>query len=154
MQPNLSEFWLGRKSRLWILGIVAILALVAANAAWLFPTLDELGTNAYLLHRAIALDVRNQLSNFMGQQETDLTNAADILNQGSASPVEILSRLMKEDRPFESVTLLDAGGTEKFKTHRFLLITSADLKDRSSDPLFKALSAGQVYISPVVFSGI
>ena len=154
MQPNLSEFWLGRKSRLWILGIVAILALVAANAAWLFPTLDELGTNAYLLHRAIALDVRNQLSNFMGQQETDLTNAADILNQGSASPVEILSRLMKEDRPFESVTLLDAGGTEKFKTHRFLLITSADLKDRSSDPLFKALSAGQVYISPVVISGI
>src|SRR3989344_5761060 len=90
----------------------------------------------------------------MGQQETDLTNAADILNQGSASPVEILSRLMKEDRPFESVTLLDAGGTEKFKTHRFLLITSADLKDRSSDPLFKALSAGQVYISPVVISGI
>ena len=153
MQPNLSEFWLRRKSRLWILGAVAILALVAANAAWLFPTLDELNTNAYLLHRAIALDVRNQLSNFMNQQEADLTNAADILNQGSASPVEIISRLMKEGRPFESVTLLDIGGMEKFKTHRFLLITQADLRNRFSDPLFKAVFSGQTYISPVIISG-
>lgn len=154
MPPIAGKFVAGRRSQLWILGTVAILALVAANAAWLFPTLDELNTNAYLLHRAIALDVRNQLSNFMDQRESDLTNAADILNQGSASPVEILSRLMKEDRPYESVTLLDADGMEKFKTHRFLLITQADLKDRSSDSLFKAVSSGQTYISPVVISGI
>ncbi len=154
MQPRLSEFWLGRRSQLWILGAAAVLALVAANAAWFFPTSDELNTNAYLLHRSIALDVRNQLSNFMNRQETDLTNAADILNQGSASPVEIVSRLMKEDRPFESLALLDKGGIEKFKTHRFLLITQADLKDRSHDPLFMAVSLGQTYISPVVISRI
>ena len=154
MRPNLSEFWLGRRSRLWILGAVAILALVAANAAWLYPTLEELNTNAYLFHRAIALDVRNQLGNFLDRQERALIDAADILNQSKANPSEIVSRLMKENRPFESLSILDSSGQETLKIHRFLLITESDLKNRSSESLFSEIRAGKIYKSAVVISGI
>ncbi len=154
MRPDLSEFWLGRRSRLWILGAVAILALVAANAAWLYPTLGELNTNAYLFHRAIALDVRNQLGNFLDRQERALIDAADILNQSKARSGEIVSRLMKENRTFESLSILDSSGQEMLKIHRFLLITESDLKDRSGEPLFSEIRAGKIYKSAVVISGI
>src|SRR3989344_591173 len=154
MRPNLSEFWLGRKSQLWILGAVAILALVAANAAWLYPTLEELNTNAYLFHKAVALDVRNQLGNFLDRQERALIDAADILSQSKASPGEIVSRLMKENRPFESLSILDSSGQETLKIHRFLLITESDLKNRSSESLFSEIRAGKIYKSAVVISGI
>ena len=154
MRPSLSEFWLGRRSRLWILGAVAILALVAANAAWLYPTLEELNTNAYLFHKAVALDVRNQLGNFLDRQERALIDAADILSQSKASPGEIVSRLMKENRPFESLSILDSSGQETLKIHRFLLITESDLKNRSSESLFSEIRAGKIYKSAVVISGI
>src|SRR3989344_4297243 len=154
MRPNLSEFWLGRRSRLWILGAVAILALVAANAAWLYPTLEDLNTNAHLFHRAIALDVRNQMGNFLDRQERALIDATDILNQSKANPGEIASRLMKENRPFESLSILDSSGKEILKTHRFLLITESDLKDRSTESLFSEVRADKIYRSAVVISGI
>jgi len=133
---------------------VAILALVAANAAWLYPTLEELNTNAYLFHKAVALDVRNQLGNFLDRQERALIDAADILSQSKASPGEIVSRLMKENRPFESLSILDSSGQETLKIHRFLLITESDLKNRSSESLFSEIRAGKIYKSAVVISGI
>lgn len=154
MSRAVGKFVAGRQSQLWILGAVAILALVAANAAWLYPTLEELNTNARLFYKEIALNVRNQLENFLDRQEKALVDAADILNQSNINPDEIVSRLMKEGRPFESLSILDLSGKEVLKTHRFLLITESDLKDRSAESLFSEIRAGKIYRSAVVISGI
>lgn len=153
MQPNLAEFFLGRRSQLWILGLVVILVLVAANVAWLLPALDELENSAYTLHRTLALDVRNQISAFLSRHENALKNATDIISQGGASGQAIIQRLMKENQPFESLALLGLDGREKIKNHRFLLVTPADFKDRSSDELFSLISRGDIYRSPVLISG-
>lgn len=153
MQPNITEF-LGRRPQLWALGTVAVLALTAANAAWLFPTLDELEVNAYVLQRSHALDARNQTSAFFGRHEKALENSVDIINQNGALGEIVVSRLMKENQPFESLALLDLDGRERVKNHRFLLTTPADLKDRLADELFKVVNRGEVYRSPVSVSGI
>src|SRR3989344_2571259 len=143
-----------RPIQLWLLGSVAVFALVVANLAWLLPTLEEIETDAWLLHRAIALDIRNQLSGFLNRQERSLLDAADILNQRRGFHNEVLARLLKENPPLESLTLLDLTGQEIFKTYRLLLITSADLKDQSGSALFGFMREGKVYLSPVVVSGV
>ncbi|KKT56960.1 MAG: PAS/PAC sensor hybrid histidine kinase [Candidatus Giovannonibacteria bacterium GW2011_GWC2_44_9] len=150
----MSEFLLGRRSQLWILGLVAISALIAANVAWLFPTLEEMDTGAYLLYRAVGVDARNQIASFLNSHEFALKNAADIIAQGTGRETELISRLMKENPPFESVALLGLDGVERFKTHRFLLTTPADLRNRSRDELFKAVSRGEIYRGPALISGI
>ena len=150
----MSEFLLGRRSQLWILGLVAISALIAANVAWLFPTLEEMDTGAYLLYRAVSVDARNQIASFLNSHEFALKNAADIIAQGTGRETELISRLMKENPPFESVALLGLDGVERFKTHRFLLTTPADLRNRSRDELFKAVSRGEIYRGPALISGI
>lgn len=122
--------------------------------AWLLPTLEEIETDAWLLHRAIALDIRNQLSGFLNRQERSLLDAADILNQRRGIHNEILARLLKENPPLESLTLLDRTGKEVFKTHRLLLITNVDLKDQSGSALFRFMREGKIYFSPVVISGV
>lgn len=152
MEPRLTQFALGRRSQLWVLGGIAVFALVAANVAWLFPTLRELDNGAYALHYTIAVDVRNQIGVFLGRHENALKNAADVVGQSGGKGQEIISRLMKENQPFESVALLGLDGAEKVKNHRFLLVTPADFKDRSSDELFSVISRGNIYRSPVLIS--
>ena len=83
-----------RPIQLWLLGSVAVFALVVANLAWLLPTLEEIETDAWLLHRAIALDIRNQLSGFLNRQERSLLDAADILNQRRGVHNEVFARLL------------------------------------------------------------
>src|SRR3989344_8529484 len=153
MQQSLNEFFLGRRSQLWVLGGIAISALIAANAAWLFPTLRELDNGAYALHRAIAIDVKTQIGAFLERHENALKNAVDIIDHGSASKPELISRLMKENQPFASVSILGLDGREKTKSHRFLLVTPSDFRDRSVDELFLAVSRGDIYRSPVLISG-
>lgn len=143
-----------RRSQLWILGAVALFALVLANLAWLLPTLEELEINAWLLHRALALDVRNQLAAFLNREERALRDGADILNQRPGAHKEIISRLLKENPPIESLALLDPAGRESFKTHRFILIAAEDLRDRSGEELFRAVASGQTYQSKVLISGV
>jgi len=64
----------------------------------------------------------------------------------------VISRLMKENQPFESITLVDLKGKEVIKNHRFLLISPVDLRDRSGEEMFRAIGAGQIYISSVSIS--
>lgn len=152
MPPTL-KFFVKRRYQLWLLGFVAVLALVVANAAWLLPALGELENNVSELHRSFAVDLKNQVSGFMHRHEAALENAADILNRAHGSREETIFRLMKENPPFESLTLLDTEGLEAAKTHRFLLVSPADLKGRSREKLFEVIRSGQVYRSPVVVSG-
>src|SRR3989344_1157597 len=78
----------------------------------------------------------------------------DVLNQIKERKEDIISRLLKENQPFESLTLLDNKGNEVFKNHRFLLISESDLKDRSEEILYKTVKEGRVYRGPVEISGI
>ncbi|KKT21211.1 hypothetical protein A3I28_03750 [Candidatus Giovannonibacteria bacterium RIFCSPLOWO2_02_FULL_43_37] len=151
---SFSEFSIAKRSQLWFLGVVAVLTIVSANIAWLFPTRDELSEQAYLLHRVIAIDVKNQLFAFLSRYERSLSDGVDVLNQIKERKEDIISRLLKENQPFESLTLLDNKGNEVFKNHRFLLISESDLKDRSEEILYKTVKEGRVYRGPVEISGI
>ncbi len=153
MAFGLGIFSSERKSQLWVLGIVAVFTLIAANVAWLFPTLDELQTNSYLLHQAVAMDVVNQLTNFFSDNEGSLRNGADIINENISNYKDVMPRILKENQPMESVTLLNSRGKEIYKLHRYLLITPTDLIDRSQEDLFRAVSDGKIYRSGVVVSG-
>ena len=62
---NISEFSIAKRSQLLFLGVAAVLTIISANIAWLFPTRGELEEQAYLLHRAIADNARNQLFLFL-----------------------------------------------------------------------------------------
>src|SRR3989344_3704985 len=151
---SFSEFSIAKRSQLWFLVVVAVLTIVSANIAWLFPTRDELSEQAYLLHRVIAIDVKNQLFAFLSRYERSLSDGVDVLNQIKERKEDIISRLLKENQPFESLTLLDNKGNEVFKNHRFLLISESDLKDRSEEILYKTVKEGRVYRGPVEISGI
>ncbi|MDP2668686.1 MAG: ATP-binding protein [bacterium] len=153
MARTAPEFSVVKKYQLWLLGFVAILTILSANAAWIFPTRSELDTEVYLLHRTIALDMRNQLTAFLSQYEKSLIDGADVINQSIEGTQYVVSRLMKENQPFESVTLLDTSGKEVFKNHRFLLVSSSDLRDRSGENLFKTITENKIYISSVSLSG-
>src|SRR3989344_5760287 len=148
-----SEFSVVKKYQLWLLGFVAILTILSANVAWIFPTRSELDTEVYLLHRTIVLDMRNQLAAFLSQYEKSLIDGADVINQSIEGNQYIVSRLMKENQPFEFVALLDMSGKEVLKNHRFLLVSSSDLRDRSGENLFKTITENQIYVSPVSLSG-
>src|SRR3989344_1531847 len=148
-----SEFSVVKKYQLWLLGFVAILTILSANVAWIFPTRSELDTEVYLLHRTIVLDMRNQLAAFLSQYEKSLIDGADVINQSIEGNQYIVSRLMKENQPFEFVALLDMSGKEVLKNHRFLLVSSSDLRDRSGENLFKTITENHIYVSPVSFSG-
>ncbi len=154
MPPNSAGFSSGRRYQLWLLGLIAVFALVAANLAWLSPTLDELVLDVYELHRTIALDVRNQLSDFLQRHERALRDGVDILNGQKGVERELLARLLKENPPIESLALLGPDGEEVIKNHRFLLITPSDLRDRSRDELFRVVKEKTIYRSPVLISGV
>ena len=150
---NISEFSIAKRSQLLFLGVAAVLTIISANIAWLFPTRGELEEQAYLLHRAIADNARNQLFLFLSSYERSLSDGADVLNQSSGKKEDIISRLLKENQPFESLTLLNNSGLETFKKHRFLLISESDLKSRSQENLFKIINEGSIYRGPVEISG-
>lgn len=152
MQPKISEFVSGRRSQLVVLGVVAVLALIAANIAWLSPTLNELENNAFVLHKTISLDVRNQLLAFLNKQENELLNAADIINQKTFDENSVISLLIKENGPFESVSIIDVKGKEVLKNHKFFLAAAEDLRDLSADELFSEILSGKIYRSKVAIS--
>lgn len=146
------DFSVARKYQLWFLGVVAILTILSANIAWIFPTRTELATEVYLLHRTTAINMRNQLTSFFERYEKSLIDGADVIDQSGESDQYIVSRLMKENQPFESLALLDLNGKEVLKNHRFLLISSSDLRDRSGEEMYQALKDSKIYISPVSIS--
>lgn len=150
-RPTL-EFAVAKKYQLWFLGFVAILTILSANMAWIFPTRTELDNEVYLLHRTIAVDMRNQLSSFLKQYEKSLIDGADVINQATDANQHVVSRLMKENQPIESLALLDLEGKETAKNHRFLLISPADLRDRSGEEIFKTVQVGNIYRSDVSIS--
>lgn len=149
-----SEFSAAKRYQILFLGVAAVLTIVSANVAWLFPTRGELADQAYLLHKVVAIDVRNQLSAFLGNYEKSLNDGADVLSQFKTSKEDIVARLLKENQPFESLTLLDGSGSEVFKNHRFLLIAESDFKDRSEELLYKTAKEDRVYRGPIEISGI
>lgn len=149
-----SEFSAAKRYQIWFLGVAAVLTIISANVAWLFPTRGELEDQAYLLQKVVAIDIRNQLSAFLSNYEKSLNDGADVLGQFKASKEEIVARLLKENQPFESIALLDNTGNETFKNHRFLLIAESDLKNRSEEVLYKTVKEGRVYRGPIEISGI
>lgn len=154
MAGAISDFSGAKKYQLWFLGVVAILTILSANIAWIFPTRNELETEVYLLHRTTAANVRNQLAAFFGRYEKSLVDGADVLNQAAESDQYVISRLMKENQPFESITLLDLSGKEVIKNHRFLLISPSDLRDRRSEEMFQIIQSGRIYLSQVSISDL
>ncbi|MBI2020963.1 Cache 3/Cache 2 fusion domain-containing protein [Candidatus Giovannonibacteria bacterium] len=154
MRKGLGLFSSERRSQLWVLGVVAVFTLVAANMAWLFPTLDELETNAYFLERAVAVDAFNQLSSFFTSRERALLAGADLINQNPKIFNDIVSRLLKENPSIESLSVIDVSGKEIFKNHRFLLTTKSDLRNKSDEELFRTIQRKEIYRSSVVVSGV
>ncbi|MDO8522911.1 MAG: ATP-binding protein [bacterium] len=149
-----SDFSVAKKYQLWFLGVVAVLTILSANIAWIFPTRSELEAEVYLSHRTMAVDVRNQLANFLERYEKSLIDGADVINQTTEADQYVISRLMKENQPFESLTLLNLAGKEVIKNHRFLLISPSDFRDRSGEEIFRAIGENKIYISSVSISNL
>src|SRR3989344_770274 len=151
---NFLGFSSAKLYRLLFLGVAAVLTIVSANMAWLFPTRSELETQAYLLHRSAADNVRNQLFLFLSRYEKSLEDGADVMGQFKEKKEDIIARLLKENQPLESLTLLDNDGNEIFKRHRFLLISEADLKSRAEERIYTVIKESGIYRGPVEISGI
>ena len=151
---NFSGFSSAKLYQLLFLGVAAVLTIVSANMAWLFPTRSELEAQAYLLHRSAADNVRNQLFLFLSRYEKSLEDGADVIGQFKEKKEDIISRLLKENQPLESLTLLDNNGSEIFKRHRFLLVSETDLKNRAEERVFAVTREGGIYRGPVEISGI
>src|SRR3989338_5067053 len=150
---NFLGFSSAKLYRLLFLGVAAVLTIVSANMAWLFPTRSELEAQAYLLHRSAADNVRNQLFLFLSRYEKSLEDGADVIGQFKEKKEDIISRLLKENQPLESLTLLDNNGSEIFKRHRFLLVSETDLKNRAEERVFAVTREGGIYRGPVEKSG-
>lgn len=142
-----------KKLSFFYLVSIAVVLIILGNLAWLLPTLNVLEKNALTLHRTIALDALNQISSFLDTQEETIQNAVDIINRQVTSPDEVISRLLKENQAFESLTIIGVDNKEVFKSDRYQAITINDLKDRSNDPLIQQIDQNKIYRGQVTIAG-
>ncbi len=134
------------------LAIVPLL-LVGAVLAWQSFTvqLDQ----TLEMQREVVQRASTQVEAFIFGLETELrviTQSWDLKNLDRDSQHRVLSKLISYDHAFKELALLDSEGREQARVSRFVVLTAADLGERSqADEFAVPRVSGETYYSPVSF---
>ena len=139
-----------RLSDLLIFSFGAIVLLVIANIVWVLPILKNVEVSAYSLLGSRAHNTADKINRFVENELEELTNAALLINRGLEDPENVLRRLLRENRAFDALILLDNEGKEVSVQQIRFLSGSGVL----SDNLFQVTRQNQVYISELLFNRI
>ena len=139
-----------RLSDIFIFAGSALVLLVVANIAWVFPILDEVEQGAYSLLKARGVTITEKLNTFLEHDTEDLRNGALLINRNLTEPESVVIRLLRENRSYDALILLDSEGREAFIKQNRFVIESGIL----SDAIFETVEKGDIYISELLFNKI
>ena len=139
-----------RLSDIFIFAGSALVLLVVANIAWVFPILDEVEQGAYSLLKARGVTITEKLNTFLEHDTEDLRNGALLINRNLTEPESVVIRLLRENRSYDALILLDSEGREAFIKQNRFVIESGIL----SDAIFETIEKGDTYISELLFNKI
>jgi len=131
-------------------GALAIFLLVIANIAWVLPILDEVEKSAYSLLHKQAINTVNQVATFLSHDLEAIENGALLIDRNLEEPENVVLRLLRENRSFDSLLLLDLEGKVAFIKQNRFVIESAIL----NEDLFKVVQEEGTYLSELVLNKI
>jgi len=144
---------LGNKIAL-IYAILGFLSLIILNLIWLFPSLNEIKTNAANLQLEIAKRGAVEIKSFINHKISALENLGYFLEL--ETPLErkndFFNKFLQNEQTFFELTLLDKKGQEQLKVSQFNIFTQADFVDQSSSDYFISAVSGLPFVSRVFFS--
>lgn len=133
----------------------AVLSIVAMLLVGVFQTIRNYQAQQVVAigqQRFIALDAANQVASFVEQIFNILESSAQVSRSfgGTAKEQEIIvENLMILQPALHEVALLNQQGQELVKQSRLVVLGAKDLSNRGESDLFRQISQGQRYISPV-----
>jgi len=145
-----SERLLFRWIDVFVFSAASIFLLVIANIAWVLPILDEVELSAYSLLRARGAITTNSINVFLEHDLDDLRNGALLLNRNLDIPENVIARLLRENKSYDALILLDNEGNEVFVKQSRFVIESGLL----SDKLFESVKNKEVFISELLFNKV
>ena len=131
-------------------GALAIFLIIIANIAWVLPILDEVEKSAYNLLYTQAINTVNQISTFVEEDKKTIENGALLINRGLREPEDVVLRLLRENRSFDAMLLLDAEGKAVFVRQNRFVVESGIL----NEDLFPTVQKEGTYLSDLVLNKI
>ena len=143
----------GLRRRLLLTGLTLLgAALILNTLAGFYYTRHLIIRSTGQLQQEIATRVALEIEEFMGDRLTRLSDfaaAASLRGFGSEHQSRLALLLLKTDRSFRELAVLDERGREMLKVSGTEIRSAGELADRSGSEEFKRAMRGEMYISPV-----
>ncbi len=141
-----------RRRLLWVGLLFLGIALLGNTIAGTFYTRSQIRKAAAQLQTEVASRVANEIASIIERKKERLLDLAVTLSayqSGSDEQRLLALLLLKNDRAFTELAVLNDGGMEKIKVSERRVYLPGDLADRSEEEVFRRASAGNSYVSPV-----
>jgi signal transduction histidine kinase len=146
----------GLRRRLLTLGLTLLgTALVINTLAGSYYTQKLIQRDATVLQREIAGRIAFEIDEFMEAKITRLSDysaAASFYGLGSEEQRVLGLLLLRNDRAFTELSLLNERGRELLKISERKIYPSTELSDRSESEKFKRAFSGEIYVSQIYTS--
>lgn len=136
----------------WAFIFTAAIFVLFASAAFVYLAVRTIRNEVSSLHLEIAYRARTKIADSVDHLLSEQKRASRDLSFKIGSAEEILSLFLKENKEFDQVSLIDAGGREILRINKFAIVAKEDLSDISSSDGFKASAGGNHYFGPVFFT--
>ena len=147
--------WRGGGIRRRLLGIGLLffgVALLANTIAGGLYTRSQIRRAVVHLQTEVASKVANQIADVIGREKerlSDLAVSLSLYEFGSEGQRLLALLLLKNDRPFTSLAILNKDGIEVVKVSERRVYLPSELSDQSDKEFFQRPLRGESYVSPV-----
>ncbi len=143
----------GIRQRLLLTGLFFLgLALLANTIAGSLYTRAQIKRAAIRLQTEVASTVANQIAAIIDrkiERLMDLTVSLSLYESGAEWQRVLALLLLKNDRAFTAMTILDGKGNEIVKVSERQVYFPSDLANGSAEEFFRKAMEGRAYVSPV-----
>ncbi len=131
--------------------LLAIVPLLLAGGVITYRTFDHEKADAFTMQREKALEVSQQVEQFIQNQLERVLSLSTILSYHLDEPeTQEQYMLLLETSDYNDLALTDSRGNEFIRLSRYMAITEADLMNISDQEAFTfPRESGQAYFSPV-----
>jgi hypothetical protein len=134
---------------------LAVIPLLVVGSVLAKRSFDAQAQQALVLQSEVARRVAAEVNAFIQGIVSDLevvTEVQGVQKLDRAQQTQLLADLQAHGGIYDGVALLDETGREQIRLSRLRVMSEADLRDRSSEDLFRVpQQTGQVYYSSVEF---
>jgi signal transduction histidine kinase/ActR/RegA family two-component response regulator len=143
-----------RRLLIWNLSLFGLVLTAIILASYVY-SVRQIKRGAAELQREIASVTAARIEEFVNRKLERLGDAAVLMSRqplGSKEQRLLAGLLLKNDRAFAEVSILDSQGMEVVKLSERTIYTSSDLSDRGQTETFKTAIRGERYVSSVYTS--